>query len=165
MIMLGYDNRQQSGVNKSICLSKQLTYSMNRRIQVTKIMTSNPLSVNLTQKISEVIQIFKERSIHHLPVVSGGRVIGIISKTDIDRITFVSGVEENGVNLAVYDMMTIEQVMTKDVETIDEKDLVKDAARILATGKFHALPVVSDGKLTGILTSTDLINHLLEQYE
>ena len=54
--------------------------------------------------------------------------------------------------------------MTHNVETVEETDYIKTAAEILARGKFHALPVLKDDKLSGIVTSTDMINHLLEQY-
>lgn len=131
---------------------------------MSKIMTKNPISVNLSQSLREVNTIFKERNIHHLPVVSGDKVIGVISKSDIDRITFVAAMNNANVDTALYDMLTIEQVMTKDVETIEETDQIREAAAILARGTFHALPVTKDNKLTGIVTSTDMINHLLEQY-
>lgn len=127
-------------------------------------MTKDPISVNLTQGLRDVHQIFKERNIHHIPVVSGSNVIGVISKNDMERISFVSSVGQNGVETAIYDMLSIEQVMTADVETVEESDTIREAATILARGKFHALPVLKDEKLTGIVTSTDMINHLLDQF-
>ena len=137
---------------------------MNKRTPVSKIMTKDPISVHLSQHLRDVNQIFKERNIHHLPVVSGDKVIGVISKNDIERISFVSSIGNGNVDTTIYDVLTIEQVMTKDVETVEETDEIREAAAILARGTFHALPVTRDNKLTGIVTSTDMINHLLEQY-
>jgi len=137
---------------------------MNKRTPVSKIMTKDPISVNLTQNLREVDQIFKERNIHHIPVVSGNAVIGLISKNDIERISFVNNIGNEGVETAIFESLTIDQVMTRDVETVDESDYIRDAATILATGKFHALPVLNNQKLSGIVTSTDMINHLLELY-
>jgi len=127
-------------------------------------MTADPISINLTNKISDAVQVFKERNIRHIPVVSGDKLIGLISKTDIERISFVNGVEDDKAATAVYDMLNIEQVMSKQLETIEAEDQIRDAAMLLAKGKYHALPVTKDGALAGIVTTTDVLNYMLEQY-
>ena len=137
---------------------------MKKRTPVSKIMTKDPISVNITNEVSDVVQIFKERSIHHIPVVSGDSLIGMISKTDIERISFVTGTDGNEANTAVYNMLKLDQVMTKQLETVQSDDQIRDAALLLARGKYHALPVLEDDKLAGIVTTTDVINYLLEQY-
>ena len=137
---------------------------MKKRTPVSTIMTKDPIKVNITNDISDVVQIFKERNIHHIPVVSGESLIGMISKTDIERISFVTGMDEGSANTAVYNMVSIEQVMTKQVETVQAEDQIRDAAELFARGKYHALPVLEGDKLAGIVTTTDVINYLLEQY-
>jgi hypothetical protein len=57
--------------------------------------------------------------------------------------------------------LAIEQVMTKDVLTIQHKDTVYDAALLLSENEFHALPVMDEDELVGIVTTTDLIKFLL----
>lgn len=137
---------------------------MKKRTPVSKIMTKDPISVNVTNDVSDVVQIFKERNIHHIPVVSGNQLIGMISKTDIDRISFVTDASGDHANTAVYNMVSLEQVMTKQVDTVQADDQIRDAAELFARGKYHALPVMEDDKLAGIVTTTDVINYLLEQY-
>ncbi|MBK9150804.1 MAG: CBS domain-containing protein [Saprospiraceae bacterium] len=137
---------------------------MKKREPVTSIMTKQPYSVNITQSLRDVDAMLKEYSIRHIPVVSGENLIGMISKTDLERISFVTGIEGNRLKTEVYDQYTIEQVMTKNVQTVDVTDTVKDAAEILSFGAFHAVPVVDGKKLVGIVTTTDLINYLLDQY-
>lgn len=137
---------------------------MKKRTPVSKIMTSNLISLNTVDRITDAVRIFKDYNIHHIPVLSGNRVKGLISKTDIDRISFVNRVEDDKVNTAVYDMLDIEQVMTKDVDTVQIKDTIKETAEILARGKYHALPVMEGDDIKGIVTTTDVINYLLEQY-
>ena len=68
-------------------------------------MTKNPISVNLSQHLRDVDKIFKERNIHHIPVVSGESVIGLVSKNDMERISFVSGVGEEKVQTSIYDVL------------------------------------------------------------
>jgi CBS domain-containing protein len=137
---------------------------MKKRTPVSKIMTSQPITVNETNNISDVAQIFKERNIHHIPVVSGPTLIGMISKTDIDRISFVTGSQDEKANTSIYKNLTIDQIMTKNVESVQSSDTIKEAAELLARGSYHALPVLENGNLQGIVTSTDVINYLLEQY-
>ncbi len=61
-------------------------------------------------------------------------------------------------------MFTIEQVMAKNLVRVSSNTTIKEVAEILAKREFHALPVIDDGKLSGIVTTTDLINYLLEQF-
>ena len=137
---------------------------MKKREQVSHIMTSNPITVNTTNSVTEVAQVFAEKNIRHIPVVSGDSLIGMISKSDIERISFVSENQGEKVNTQVYDGLNIEQIMTKQIDTVESKDEIRNAAKLLATGNYHALPVLEDGHLQGIVTSTDVINYLLEQY-
>lgn len=127
-------------------------------------MTKQPFSANVGMTLREVDNILNEHSIRHIPVVSGDELVGIISKTDLERISFVIGMEGNRLKTEVYDQFTIEQVMTKNVQTLDKEDTIKDAAEMLSFGAFHAVPVVDNKKLIGIVTTTDLINYLLDQY-
>lgn len=137
---------------------------MKKRAQVSKIMTENPFTVNVTSTVKEVAQVFEDRNIRHVPVVSGNNLIGMISKNDIERISFVSESQDAKVNTQIYDGLKIEQVMTQQLDTVETKDEIRDAAKMLSHGKYNALPVMEDGHLKGIVTSTDVINYLLEQY-
>jgi len=137
---------------------------MKKREQVSKIMTPNPITVNTTNKVSDVAKIFAEKNIHHIPVVSGSDLIGMISKTDIDKVSFVTNLQDEKANTAIYDSLEIEQVMTSQLDTVQQDDQIRDAASLLAGGRYHAIPVLEGEKLQGIVTSTDVINYLLEQY-
>lgn len=137
---------------------------MKKRAPISQIMTANPITVNVTNTVSEVVDIFDKNSLRHLPVVSGTKLLGIISKSDIDKISFVTKDQDVKANTAVYDKLNIEQVMTSQVASIQAEDQIREAAEILAKGEFNALPVLNGEKLTGIVTSTDIIKYLLEQY-
>jgi len=137
---------------------------MKKRELVSAIMTTNPITVHLNRSVRDVAKIFEEKSIRHVPVVSGKDLIGMISKNDIERISFVAGQQDSSINTQIFDGLNIEQIMTKQVDTVETKDEIRDAAKLLSAGKYNALPVIQDGQLQGIVTSTDIINYLLEQY-
>ncbi len=139
---------------------------MKRRELVSKIMSTNLITVNTTNNLVEAEKLFNENSIRHIPVVSGDDIIGILSLTDLLRVSFVDtyGSDESDVDTAVYNMLSIEQVMVKNLVSVSSAQTIKEVAEVLAKNEFHALPVVDNGKLVGIVTTTDLLNYLLEQY-
>ena len=139
---------------------------MKRRELVSKIMSTELITVNLTNNLVDAEKLFNENSIRHIPVVSGVDIIGILSLTDLLRVSFVDtyGSDESDVDTAVYNMLSIEQVMVKNLVSVSSTQTIKEVAEVLAKNEFHALPVVDGGELVGIVTTTDLLNYLLEQY-
>lgn len=129
-------------------------------------MTSNPTTVHTQQKPSDVRKIMAEHKFHHVPVVSGEKLLGIISASDMLGVS-VEGIETDQRSMDAYldHQFTIEGLMHSNLKTLTENSTIRDAADALADGSFHALPVVNDaGNLQGIVTSTDLIRYLREQY-
>lgn len=139
---------------------------MKKRTPISKIMTDKVITLNHTDDLFEAEKLFKENHIRHIPVVSGGNIIGMLSYTDLMRISFADAVDEGAkdVDTSIYNMLSIEQVMTKKLITVSSDTTIKEVAEILAKNEFHALPVVDGGKLAGIVTTTDLINYLIEQF-
>lgn len=137
---------------------------MKKRTPVSKIMSTDIVSVNITQSLREVDSAIKDEHIRHVPVVSGDKVIGMLSKTDLQKISFVNTFDGEGLTTAMYDNLSIEQVMTKDVITVQNDDTILDVATILSKNEFHALPVTDGDKLVGIVTTTDLVKFLINLY-
>ena len=127
-------------------------------------MTSDVITLNHTDNLETAEQLFREKNIRNIPVVSGKSVIGMLSLTDLLRISFADAASEENVDTTVYKMFTLEQVMAKKIVSISSDTTIKEAAEILSKKEFHALPVVDNGELTGIATTTDMINYLLDQY-
>lgn len=139
---------------------------MKRNEPVSHIMTRDLQTVHVGQKLSEVRRMLANNPYHHIPVVSGDKLIGLISSTDMVRLSLsVYGVDERAFDAMLDTNHSIESVMTRDLTTIEVKSTVRTAAELLGEGKFHSLPVVDDqGKLQGLVTSTDVIRYLLAQY-
>ncbi|MDG1040614.1 MAG: CBS domain-containing protein [Polaribacter sp.] len=139
---------------------------MKRRELVTKIMSTELITLNHSNNLVDAERLFKENSIRHIPVVNGEDIIGMLSLTDLLRVSFVDTYQDNGSNVdtAVFNMLSIEQVMAKNLVSVSSTQTIKEVAEVLAINEFHALPVIDDQKLVGIVTTTDLLNYLLEQY-
>lgn len=139
-------------------------YIMKRRTPISAIMTTDVITLNHTDDLVTAEKLFKEHGIRHIPVVNGEEIMGMLSYTDLLRISFADAVSDKDVDTIVYNMFTIEQVMAKNLITVNSAATIKEVAEILSKKEFHALPVVNNGKLAGIVTTTDLILYLLEQF-
>lgn len=128
-------------------------------------MTKNVATVQVSDDLHDVIDLVKKNHIRHVPVLEGHDVVGIISSTDINRLTFSSLFEnQEGADEAILEMLSISQVMTQKPRTVEATLSIKEVAEILASEEYHALPVIENGQLAGIVTTTDVIKYLLEQY-
>lgn len=127
---------------------------MKHRDPLSHVITTNLKTVQIGQKMSEVHRILAENQIHHIPVVDGRKLVGMISTTDIIRLN---------ITVSNADDWSIGKVMKKNLVTIEINDTVRKAAHLLSDGIFHSLPVIDkDNNLIGIITSTDLIRYLAE---
>jgi len=139
---------------------------MKKRTPISAIMTSDVITVNHNDDLETAEVLFKKNNIRHIPVVRGTKIIGMLSYTDLLRISFADAVDEDEqeVDTVVYNMFTIEQVMAKNLISVNANTTIKEVAEVLAKREFHALPVVDNDNIVGIVTTTDLINYLIEQF-
>lgn len=134
---------------------------MKRNEPVTRIMTPNPVTVHRGMRVSDVRRILAEGRFHHLPVVDGPKLVGIISSTDLLRLQWGMD-DERGLDSLLDHFKAIPEVMSVP-DTITPKTTIRRAVEILAEGRFNALPVVSDQNLVGIVTTRDVLRYLLEE--
>jgi CBS domain-containing protein len=139
---------------------------MKKNVPISSIMSKNVIKLNLTDDLTKAEQLFKKHHIRHIPVVNSNKIVGMLSYTDLLRISFADAVDDDAgvVDVTVYNMFTVEQVMAKKLVTVSPETTIKEVAEILSCREFHALPVVEGQLLVGIVTTTDIIKYLLEQY-
>ena len=139
---------------------------MNKRTPISEIMTTDVITLNHKDGLETAEMLFKTNKIRHIPVIKGDAIIGMLSYTDLLRISFADAVydDEETIDTIVYNMFTIEQVMVKKLISVSSSTTIREVAGILSKKEFHALPVIDNEKLVGIVTTTDLLNYLLEQY-
>ena len=129
-----------------------------RDIAINRIMTTDPVTIGPDASVARAIELLESCDIHHLPVVVDGVLTGILSSTDLLKLHIL---RERPEALAA---ISVSQIMVPDPVTLDVFADLIDVAKALSDGSFHALPVVeTDNVLVGIVTSSDLVNHLLMQ--
>jgi CBS domain-containing protein len=139
---------------------------MDERTPISSIMTREVATLNYTDTLEMAEHLFKSKKIRHVPIIKEARVIGILSYTDLLRISFADAFSEDTheVDTSVYTLFSIEQVMARNLVSVTSNTTIKEVAQIFAAREFHALPVVDGDNLVGIVTTTDLINYLLAQF-
>ena len=139
---------------------------MKRNEPVANIMSTVLVTAHLGNKLSEVHALFRKHKIHHVPVVSGSKFIGLLTASDLLRVSWGDPYTHDPREIdTLLDTQEIREVMQEDVKTILPTASIREAAQALADGSFHSLPVVdASGDLAGLVTTTDLIRYLLAQY-
>jgi len=139
---------------------------MIRKAPISMIMTAPVITLKKHDSLERAERLFKKHHIRHIPVVTGDVVVGMLSYTDLLRLSFADVTDNVDVDAdaMVYNMFTIKQVMKQNIITVSSSNSIKEVAEILASKEFHALPVVDNNKLVGIITTTDLIKYLLQQF-
>ena len=127
-------------------------------------MSRYPITVTAAVPIDEALKVMRENKVRRLPVVDrDGRLVGIVSEMDL-----LYASPSPATSLSVYEIhylmarITVQDVMTKEVISIEEDTPLEEAARIMVDNKIGGLPVVRDGTLVGIITETDLFKIFLE---
>ncbi len=127
---------------------------------VGKRMTRDPVTVAPDDPLSKAAGILRERRFHHLPVVDGGRLVGILSDTDLRNASFAAVPREGGDRQAGE--RPVREAMRTEVWSVTPDDSVEDALLILSRERFGALPVLEGDRLVGIITRADLLNAFVD---
>jgi len=135
---------------------------MKNKPKLAEIMTSDPQTVSLGQPLSEAYTLLQNRSFHHVPVVDGNVAVGMISATDILKLVYdVDGSDDRMLRTFLDHQFTLEDAMTTELITVQVDDDLRTVVDHMASGAIHSVMVLDDdGKLVGIITSTDLIFQL-----
>ena len=135
---------------------------MLNNTKVSEIMTHYVTTVTPNTLLGRVNEVFSKNDFHHLPVVEGETLVGIITRQDVDRMlrcVDLFRTEENRLhNDKLFNSILAEEVMTSNPIIVAPNDTIGHAAVLFSENKFHALPVVKDNKLMGMLTTFDLID-------
>lgn len=113
--------------------------------------------------VHDALNLFKKEHIRRAPVIKNNQLVGIISDSDL-----INASPSPATSLSIWEMnyllskITVAEVMTKKVLTIEEDTPIEEAARIMSDNQIGGLPVLKDGQVVGIITETDLFKIFLE---
>jgi acetoin utilization protein AcuB len=111
-------------------------------------MSTELITVSPSDAMTTVLDLFKKRRIHHLPVVDNGKLVGLITTADLLWLNK---------NFSEYEVLKVSDIMTTKLATLEPTDKIGSAAELFLLNRFHAIPVVSEGILIGLVTSFDVL--------
>jgi acetoin utilization protein AcuB len=128
-------------------------------LRVRDSMTRDVVTLGPEASVAQAWALCREHRIRHIPIVEGGRLVGLVSDRDLRDASPPRGV---GGEEAVFGWASMRDIMTTDLVTIHPLDTIEHAAREIYERKIGCLPVVADGELVGIITSSDMMRALIE---
>jgi acetoin utilization protein AcuB len=123
---------------------------------VGRRMTRKVIAMSPKDTVRDANRVLQENRIHHLPVIEGGELVGIVSDTDLRKWVLGEEMINEGGTVSRRTGL-LEEVMTRDVITMGPEDTIEDALLTLHKKRFGALPVVEGRKLVGIITKADIL--------
>jgi acetoin utilization protein AcuB len=126
--------------------------------RLSDIMTRDPVTVSPSDPLRVVLERMRQRGCRRLPVVDGGKLVGIVSDRDV-RLALNSPfiLRERREDDLLLERVVVAECMTPDPVTLPPEASVLDAARLIHERKFGGIPIVDAGKLVGIVTETDVL--------
>ena len=128
---------------------------------VTEIMMGSPVTLGPEDTLDLANDVISLGRIRHIPVVDAGRLVGLLSERDLmgAAASHVFGLKQKSKS-ALLKSVLIRDVMKKRVVTVAPETSIKDAAHLMADKKIGCLPVVSDGAIVGLVTTTDILRYV-----
>lgn len=117
---------------------------------LSSIMRTDLITVSPDDTLRDVRQIFMRSKIHHIPVVDGDTLVGLLTTYDLFKL---------GKSREEYAEIPVSDVMTRRLATLEPHEKVGAAAEIFLENLFHAIPIVKDRRLVGIVTSFDVLKY------
>ena len=136
---------------------------MRKHEPVNRLMTEAVLSIGAEEPAGEVLRLFREYPVHHLPVVEDRRVIGVLSAADLLKLRALIPRGVASAEKYLNDRTKVRALIARPAVTIAQHETVERAAELMASNGIHSLPVVdSKDHLVGILTTTDIISAMFD---
>ncbi len=130
---------------------------------VREIMTNDVTTLPEAGTMLDAAMIFARTSLRHIPVLRDASLVGVLTERDMKRFApgLMSGISSQQYN-ELMENTPLSKVMTRNPMTLSPDQDVADAADLFSTKRFGCLPVVEQGKLVGIVTTTDMLRLLAQ---
>jgi CBS domain-containing protein len=128
---------------------------------VREIMMGSPVTLKPDDTLDLANDVISLGRIRHIPVVEDGKLVGLLSERDLigAAATQIFGLKQKSKS-ALLKSVLIKDVMKKRVITVKPETPIKEAAHLLADKKIGCVPVLSEGSLVGLVTTTDILRYV-----
>jgi CBS domain-containing membrane protein len=128
---------------------------------VREIMMGSPVTLKPNDTLDLANDVISLGRIRHIPVVEDGKLVGLLSERDLigAAASHIFGLKQKSKS-ALLKSVLIKNVMKKRLITVKPETPIKEAAHLLAEKKIGCVPVVSDGAIVGLVTTTDILRYV-----
>lgn len=127
---------------------------------ITAVMTKNVVCVSPQQDLLDVKRIYEKKEFHHhIPVVENDKLVGMVSLLDFMYHISGAGLSDD---YAVYKKLKVRDIMTPNPFYLTTDANIEEVATVLTEGNYHAVPILENDKIVGIVSTADIIKHLLK---
>jgi len=128
---------------------------------VKEIMVGSPVTLKPEDTLNLANDLISLGRIRHIPVLEDGRLVGLLSERDLigAAATQIFGLKQKSKS-ALLKSVLIKDVMKKRVITVTAETKIAEAARLMADKKIGCVPVMDDGRLVGLVTTTDILRYV-----
>lgn len=127
---------------------------------ISSIMAREVKLIQLDNELKAALELMEENNISHLPVMENDKLVGIISMTDVKRVRYLSEFAEDSVSAnTTFQIFDIDEVMTKNVKTVEENTPIQAVAKLFSTADYHAMPVMNGNEIVGIVSVKDVLKY------
>lgn len=128
---------------------------------ITTVMTKNVVSVSPDQSVLDVKHIYENKKFHHhIPVVEKGKLVGMISLIDFMYNIAGAGMSDDN---RVYKELSVRDIMSQKPFYLTTSSTIEEVAKVLTEGYYHAIPILDNGELVGIVSTADIIKFFLSE--
>ena len=128
---------------------------------ITTIMTKNVVCISPDQFLIDVKHIYeKKKWHHHIPVIENEKLVGMVSLIDFMYHIAGAGISDEH---KIYKELRVKDIMTQKPFYLTTTATIEDVAKVLAEGKYHAMPILENHKIVGIVSTADIIKFFLSE--
>lgn len=121
---------------------------------IQKYMTTTPHSIGVDQPLSVAHSMMREHNIRHLPVLQGGKLLGMLTERDLRLVESLAGVDPAKV--------TVEEAMSTSVYSVNPETPLDEVVSTMGEHKYGSAVVMQNQKVVGIFTTVDVCRALAE---
>jgi acetoin utilization protein AcuB len=121
---------------------------------IRQFMTRNPHTIGREQSLEVAHRVMREHRVRHLPVLEGGKLVGVLSQRDLHLIETLRDVDPA--------TTTVDEAMTMDVYVAAPNTPLAEVAHVMAENKYGSAVVVDRAKIVGMFTTVDALSALAQ---
>lgn len=132
-----------------------------KTLSIDNVMTKNVVSISPSQDLLDVKHIYEKKNFHHhIPVVENDKLVGMVSLLDFMYNISGAGMRDDN---EIYKTLKVKDIMTPNPFYLTSEATIEEVSNVLTQGKYHAIPILENDKMVGIVSTADVIRHFLNE--